>query len=189
WRDGLLDYGIAGEVIDRAMELDVERDQLVQWRLARDGVAGLQRRLQPHASGRIAFHTFSRQPCRQRVDRAADLVKRTDACGIELRDLKAAPAALGHETLPMQQMQRMRHRLARHAELVRKFVLPDALTGLQGTVGDRLQDACIDLVDQIGERVERDHAGTPGNTEFRIRSYNQAMDEVKLACKLSLGFG
>jgi hypothetical protein len=71
----------------------------------------------------------------------------------------SAPAAFGDETLPMQQMQRVRHRLARHAELVGELVLPDALARLQRAIGDRLQDARIDLVDQVRERVERNHAG------------------------------
>jgi hypothetical protein len=42
---------------------------------------------------------------------------------------KPAPAALGDETLTMQEMQRVRHRLARDAELVGELVLPDALAG------------------------------------------------------------
>jgi hypothetical protein len=50
-------------------------------------------------------------------------------------------------------MQRMRHRLARYAEPFRKFVLPDAMPGRQRTIGDRLEDPGIDLLDQVGERL------------------------------------
>jgi hypothetical protein len=53
----------------------------------------------------------------------------------------------------------MRDRLARHAEPVGQLVLTDALAGAQCAVGDRFQDPRIDLVDQVRERVERDHAG------------------------------
>ena len=48
---------------------------------------------------------------------------------VERGNLKAAAAALGDETLPVQQMQRVRNRLARDAELVGKLVLPDAMPG------------------------------------------------------------
>ena len=73
--------------------------------------------------------------------------------GIEPGDFKAAAAAFGDEPLPVQQMQRMGHRLARYAELFRQLVLPDAMPGRQRTVGDRLEDPGIDLVDQVGERI------------------------------------
>src|SRR4029078_6787506 len=101
---------------------------------------------------------------------AAHLVELADACGVELGDLKTAPAALGDEALPGQQMQRVRHRLARDAELVSELVLPDALAGLKGAVGDRLEDPGIDLVDQVRERVEGDHAGCSGPQKRNTRS-------------------
>ena len=86
----------------------------------------------------------------------------------------------------MQQMQRVRHRLARHAEPVGELVLPDALAGLQCAVGDRLQDARIDLVDQVRKRVEGDHAGSsdsqweygiPYSTLRFVRRGGQAVSE------------
>ena len=90
--------------------------------------------------------------------------------GIEPRDLKAAAAAFGDQALPVQQMQRVRNRLARHAEPLGQLVLADAMPRRQRAVDDRFQDPRIDLVDQVRERVERDHAGHPvWNTEFRIR--------------------
>jgi len=53
----------------------------------------------------------------------------------------------------MQQMQRMRHRLARDAELFGKLVLADAMAGRQRAVGDRLENPRVDLVAEIGKRI------------------------------------
>jgi hypothetical protein len=50
-------------------------------------------------------------------------------------------------------MQRVGNRLARHAELLGEFVLPDAMSRRQRTIGDRLQDPGVDLIDQVRERV------------------------------------
>ena len=72
---------------------------------------------------------------------------------IELRDLKTPAAAFGHQALPVQQMQRVGHGLARHAELFREFVLPDAMSGRQRPVDNGLENPRIGLVDQIGERI------------------------------------
>ena len=66
----------------------------------------------------------------------------------------------------MQQMQCVRNRLARDAELVRKLVLPDAMPRRQRAVGDRLEDPGVDLIDQVGERIQGDHAGV----HFGIRN-------------------
>ena len=113
----------------------------------------MQRRLQMRAAGGIGLGTSGGELCRQRVDRAAHLVELADVHRIELRDLKAAAAALGDQALPVQQMQRVGHRLARDAELFGEFVLPDALSRRQGAVDDCFQNPPIDLVDQVGERV------------------------------------
>jgi len=121
-------------------------------------------------------HASLRASAAKRVDCAAYLVE-LGGCGrIELGDFEAAPAAFGDEPLPVQQMQRMRHRLARDTELVGELVLPDALAGLKRAVGDRLQDPCIDLVDQVsgagreGSRWQLQQA-TQREYEFRIRNY------------------
>jgi hypothetical protein len=53
----------------------------------------------------------------------------------------------------VQQVQRVRDRLARYAELFRKLVLPDPMPRRQRAVGDRLQDPGIDLIDQVRERI------------------------------------
>ena len=169
-RDHLLDRGIAREAIDRAVKIDVERDQPRQRRVSVDDPSGLQRRLELRASRSIGLGPSGRELCCQRVDGAAHLVELADALRVEPGDFKAAAAAFGDEPLPVQQMQRMRHRLARYAELFRQLVLPDAMPGRQRTVGDRLEDPGIDLVDQVGERIQWDHAGCPfgiRNSEFR----------------------
>ena len=94
-----------------------------------------------------------------------------DPLGVEPGNLEAAAAALGDEALPVQQMQRVGHRLARYAELFCQLVLPDAMPGRQRAIGDRLEDPDIDLLDQVGERIQWDHAGRPvWNTEFRIQN-------------------
>src|SRR5258708_34924973 len=90
---------------------------------------------------------------RERVDCAAHFVKLADALGMELRDFKALAAAFGDQALPMQQMQRMGNRLARHAELFRKLVLPDALSRRQAAIDDGLENPRIDLIDQVWQRV------------------------------------
>src|SRR5882757_2048310 len=128
-----------------------------------------------------------REPCRQRVDRAAYLIELADAQGIELRNLKALAAAFGDQTLPVQQMQRVGDRLARHPELFRKFALPDAVPRWQRAVRDRLKDPRVDLIDQVGGRVERDHGRRPvWNTEFRILKLRPGWDGVKWATPLIL---
>ena len=135
------------------MKIDVERDQPRQRRVLADGPPGLQRRLQRRPPGRVGLDPRGREPRRQRVDGAADLVELADTRRIELGDLEAAAAALGHQALPVQQMQRMGNRLARHAKLLGELVLADALPRRQRAVDDRLEDPRIDLVDQVGERV------------------------------------
>ena len=56
------------------------------------------------------------------------------------------------------------------AQAIGKLVLPDALARQQASVDDGFQNPPIDLVDQVRERVERDHTGCPvRNTEFRVR--------------------
>ena len=160
-RDGLLDHGVAREMVDRAVKFDIERDELRQRRLLVDAASGVQRRFEPVAAGRIGLHAFRGEAGGERVDRAADLIELADARGIELRHLEAAPAALGEQSLPMQQMQRVRHRLPRHPELFGELVLPDAMAGRQCAIRDRFQDTRIDLIGQVWSRIERDHANAP----------------------------
>ncbi len=83
-----------------------------------DAAACGERRFQPGPAGRVIAHAFGRKPGGQRIDGATHFVKLADARRIELGNLEAALAALGDETLPVQQMQRVRHRLARDAEPV-----------------------------------------------------------------------
>ncbi len=132
-----------------------------------DGASGLQRGLELRASRSIGPGTSSGEPRGQCVDGAAHLVELADALRIEPGDFKASAAAFGDQSLPVQQMQRMGYRLARNAKFLRQFVLPDAMAGRQRTVGDRLEDSGIDLVDQVGERIQWDHAGY---TQFGIRN-------------------
>ena len=160
-RDHLLDRGITRQRIDRAMEINVAGDQLGERRLAGDGAPGDQRRLEPCAAARVGPGAHGGQPGCQRVNGATDFVELADALGIEPDHFKAAAAAFGDEALPVQQMQRMRYRLARHAKPGGELVLADALAGRQRAVDDRLENPRVNLVDQIGERVERDHGRRP----------------------------
>src|SRR5262249_32388408 len=96
--------------------------------------------------------------CGEPIERAAHFIELADALGIELGDFKAAAAAFGEQALPVQQMQRVRHRLARHAELVRKLVLGDALSGKQGAIDDGLENPRKNLFGQIGGGFQRDHS-------------------------------
>ena len=66
----------------------------------------------------------------------------------------------------MQQMQRVGHRLARHAQLLGEFVLADAMPGRQRAVDNGLENPRVGLVDQIGKRIQGDH-GAP-NMEYGI---------------------
>src|ERR1700730_8787360 len=86
-RDHLLDRGIARETVDRAMEIDVERDQFCQPCCPVDGASGLSRGLELRAAGHIALRPFCREPRGERVDRAADFIKLADTLRIELGDL------------------------------------------------------------------------------------------------------
>ena len=118
-----------------------------------DGAPGLQRGLEPRASGSVGPGAPGREPRRQRVDGAAHFVELADAQGIEPRHLKTPAAAFGDQALPVQQMQRVGNRLARDPELFGEFVLPDAMPRRQRAVDDGFEDPRIDLVDQVGERV------------------------------------
>ncbi len=70
----------------------------------------------------------------------------------------------------MQKVQGVADRLTRHAELVRKLVLPDAMARWQRTVGDPVEDTRIDLIDQVRGRLKWDHLVIRfWNTEFRTR--------------------
>ena len=113
------------------------------------------------APGSIGLAASGRQPGRQRIDGAAYLIELADPQGIELRDFKTLAAAFGDQALAMQQMQRVADRLPGDAEFFRKLVLPDAVPRRQCAVGDGLENPRIDLIDQVGERVERDHARRP----------------------------
>ena len=98
----------------------INRDSGVFLSIARPARSAASSRARP---ARVRPGAPGREPRRKRVDRAAHFVELADAPGIELGDLKTAAAALGHQALPVQQMQRMGDRLARHAELLRELVL------------------------------------------------------------------
>src|SRR5262249_39416845 len=146
-----LDRGIAGETVDRAVEVNIEGDQPRQGRLAVDRAPGVQRMFELRASGGVGLDALCGKLCRQRIDRAAYLIELADALWIELGHLKTGATALGDQALPMEQVQRVRDRLARYAEPFRKLVLADALAWQQRAVGDRLEYPGIDLVDQVRE--------------------------------------
>src|SRR6187431_2328917 len=168
WRYHFLDRGIGREAIDRAVKIDVERDQPRKRRVLADGPAGLQRGLELRTSRNIGPGTSSRKPCGQRVDGAAYLVELADTLRVEPGDFKAAAATFGDQPQPVQQMQRMGYRLPRDSELFGQLVLPDAMAGRQRTVGDPLEDPGIDLVDQVGERIQGDHTAK-SSTEYGIQ--------------------
>ena len=77
-RDHFLDRRIAGEPIDRAVEIHVERDQPGQRCFLVDRAPGLQRRLKLRAPGSIGLAASGRQPGRQRIDGAAYLIELAD---------------------------------------------------------------------------------------------------------------
>src|SRR5882672_10143322 len=181
-RDHFLDRRIAREPVDRAVKIDVERDQRRKRRPLVGRAPGAQRGLQMRAPRRVNLDPRGREPSRQRVDRAAYLIELTDAPGIELRDFKTLAAAFGDQALPVQQMQRVGDGLTRHPELFRKLVLPDAVPRWQRAVRDGLKDPRIDLIDQVRGGVERDHRQFPvWNTEFRIRKLAGVGTKVKRA--------
>ena len=100
-RDHFLDRRIAGEPIDSAVEIHIERDQPGQRCPLVDRASGVQRRLQLRARGSIGLDAPGRQPGRQRIDRAAHLIELADPQGIELRDFKTLAAAFGDQALAM----------------------------------------------------------------------------------------
>ena len=165
-RDHFLDRGIAGQPVDRAVKIDVERDQPRQRRFPVDAAPGAQRRLQIRARGRVGLDAPGGELCRQRIDGAAHLIELANPHRIELRHLKTLAAAFGDQALPVQQMQRVADRLARDAELFGELVLPDAVSWRQRAVDDAVEDPRIDLVDQVRGRVERGSWGV----RFGIRN-------------------
>ena len=177
-RDHFLDHGIAGEAVDRAVKVDVERNQPRQRRFPVDRAPGAQRRLKLRAPGCVGLDPCRRELGRERVDRAAHFIELADTFRIELDDFKAATAALGDQALPVQQMQRMGNRLARHPEFFGEFVLPNAMPWRQRAVGDRLQNTRVDLIDQVRKRIQRDHVDRP--LEYGIPySLGQSSSRVK----------
>ncbi len=180
-RDHFLDRRIAGEPIDRAVEIQVERDQPGQRCSLVDRASGVQRRLQIRAPGSIDLAASGRQPGRQRIDGAAHLVELADPQRIELRDFKTLAAAFGDQALAMQQMQGVADRLPGDSEFFRKLVLPDAMSRRQCAVGDGLENPRIDLIDQVGERVERDHATSISVYGIPNSKTNVRKDGVKRA--------
>ena len=95
-----------------------------------------------------------------------------DPLRIELGDLKALAAAFGDQALTVQQMQRVGNRLARYAELLRKLVLANTMPRRQRTVDDSGQNPLVDLVDQVGKRIQRGHKAT--RLEYGIPNSNVA---------------
>src|SRR5688500_12833871 len=152
-RDYFLDRRVAGEAIDRAVEIHVERDQTRQRSLPAHGTTGLQRGLELRTPGGVDPDASGREPGRQRVDCTAHFVELPDAFGIQLRDLKASAAAFGDQALPMQEMQRMGDRLARYTKLFGELVLADAMPGRQRAVDNGPQDPGVGLINQVGERL------------------------------------
>src|SRR5437868_3766302 len=136
------------------------------------------RRLKLRAPGCVGLDPCRRELGRERVDRAAHFIELADTFRIELDDFKAATAALGDQALPVQQMQRMGNRLARHPEFFGEFVLPNAMPWRQRAVGDRLQNTRVDLIDQVRKRIQRDHVDRP--LEYGIPySLGQSSSRVK----------
>ena len=180
--DDLTDRGIVGQAVDRVVEVHVQGDQPRQRRGLVDRTPGAQRRLEVRAPGSIGLapDTSGCELGGQRVDGAAHLIELADAQGIELRYLKALASAFGDQPLAVQQMQRVTDRLARDAELFRKLALADAVPRRQREVGDAIEDPGIDLIDQIGGRIERDHTGVRfWNTEFRTLEIAGGSQPVK----------
>src|ERR1700677_3254838 len=142
----------------------------------------MQRRVQIRAPGSIGLDAPGRQPGRQRIDGAAHFIELSDPQGIELRDFKTLAAAFGDQALAMQQMQGVADRLPGYSEFFGKLVLPDTMSRRQCAVGDGLENPRIDLIDQVGEWVERDHADVPieygiPNSQFSWRTrWDQGAD-------------
>src|ERR1700728_433791 len=116
--------------------------------------------------GRIGVAACGREPGRLRIDGAAHLIELANARGIELRDFETLAAAVGNQTLAIQQVQRVAERLARDPKLFRELVLPNAVARRQGAVGVCLENPRSDLIDQVRQRLQRDHVIYPW--EYRI---------------------
>src|SRR5207249_7966553 len=95
------------EAIDRAVKIDVERDQPRQRCALVDRASGLQRCVELRATRSIGLGPSGCELCCQCVDGAAHLVELTDALRVEPGDFKAAAAAFCDKPLPVQQVQRV----------------------------------------------------------------------------------
>ena len=116
------------------------------------------------ARGRFAGgDALGRKPRRQPVEGGADAIEIADAARFHRRHLDPALAAVDHQALAAEQLQRMADRLARDRKALGDVLLRQPLAGRQRAVGDRVDQPGVDLLDQVGNWRKRFHG------EFRIR--------------------
>lgn len=161
-----LDRRIAGEPVDRAVEIDIERDQRGQRGGFIDAATGAQGLFENGAASRISRRALRSESSSQSVDRAAHFIELPDPNRIEAGDFEAFASAFGDETLPMQQMKSVADRLTGDAKSLRQLALPDSVAWRQGMIRNPFQDSRVDLINQIRGRLKRVH----DNTQFRIRN-------------------
>ena len=112
---------------------------------------------------RVEFHPGQRSPARsQAVQRRAHLVDVGDHLRIQRRYHQAAPAGVDHESILLQQPQRLQHRLPGYVQGSRQLLLRDAGARREIAVADRVEQALVDLFGQVGGELDTADGGHSG---------------------------
>lgn len=91
---------------------------------------------------------YCSQRSRQRLQGRAQLEDRVKAGAVDGRHLEPTSSAVYQEALHFELTQRSQHRLARHLQLLREFILPHRVSWRQNPLADRVQDLLVDLFDE-----------------------------------------
>ena len=113
--DRLGDREVPGQPVDALVEGDVALDPVMDRRIGRQGLARGQALSQPvdlRRRGLSSHDALGGEAGCQPVDGGAQLIEVAHAAGLDRRHRQATPAVLDHQTLPLQQLERMAHRLA-----------------------------------------------------------------------------
>lgn len=164
----LADQRIARGLVDGLVESHVGIDHGFDIAPARCTAAALQQ------LGVDAKALCGCKPRGQHVERAAHLVDLAHPLGVERRHQHAAAGRVVHETVLLEQAQRLQHGLARHRQALRDVFLRDPLAGRQRAAADGAEQGAVDLVDEVGRGFDADELGGHGwlslNSVYRVRN-------------------
>ena len=157
---GLADRGIAGEHVDRRVEGDVLLDPFADVSVlprARPSARRCCRASTSDEPGRARLNSLGGEAGGEPVERAADLIEVAHAARLDRRDRQSPLADFDRQALPLQQLECMAHRLARHRKPFGHFLLRQPFARRQRAVGDGIHQSEVDLLDQVRDDGQRFH--------------------------------